>query len=164
MKGGALGTLTYNPCHTEVKSLHQPKQSTTEDEPQKGSILRQRPSVRFSCTTCEDRNKTVRNHDYLYYTFCSGFEFFFFFFFFFFSFFFLFFFSRSWVRFRVRREVLEVLEVFEVLSEFFLTRPVKISTKKGNILRIWTTVLVDGRGFDFGSDFFFFFFFCRFFV
>ena len=47
MKGGALGTMTYNPYHTEVKSLHQPKQSTTEDEPQKGSILRQRPSVRF---------------------------------------------------------------------------------------------------------------------
>ena len=66
--------MTYSPYYTEVKSLHQPKQSTTEDEPQKGSILRQRLSVRFSCTTCEDRHKTYRNHDYLYYTFCSGFE------------------------------------------------------------------------------------------
>jgi len=69
MKGGALGTLTYNPYHTEVKSLHQPKQSTTEDEPQKGSILRQRPSVRFSWLTCEDHHKTDEyfaniNHDF----------------------------------------------------------------------------------------------------
>ena len=60
----------------------------------------------------------------------------------------------------------------DYLSDFS-ARPVKISTKKRNIRQIWTTVLVDGRGFDFGSDFFssffssfffsFFFFFFIFF-
>ena len=95
MKGGALGTLTYNPYHTEVKSLHQPKQSTTEDEPQKGSILRQRPSVRFSWLTCEDHHKTDEyfaniNHDFSRWSRVRfRVRFFFLFFFFFFFFFFL---------------------------------------------------------------------------
>ena len=90
MKGGALGTLTYNPYHTEVKSLHQPKQSTTEDEPQKGSILRQRLSVRFSWLTCEDHHKTDEyfaniNHDFSRWSWVRfRVRFFFFFFFFFF--------------------------------------------------------------------------------
>ena len=51
----------------------------------------------------------------------------------------------------------EVRSYIRNLSDFS-GWPVRITTKQRNILQTWTTILVDGRGFDFGFDFFFLFF------